>query len=327
MTKTAQSKEKSMRAVALDRFGGPETLNIQTVTLPETGPDEILIRVEAAGVGAWDPFEREGGFVEVLNREPKFPYVLGTDGAGTVAQVGENIDRFKEGDRVYALELGNPKGGFYAEYAAVNGNNVSLIPGDLTMEQAAAMPSDALTALRGLDDVLRLQRDESVMIFGASGGIGHLAVQLAKRLGVRVFAVASGQDGVTFVKRLGADAAADGRGDDVLKLAREFAPNGIDAALVTAGGVDTDRSLSAIRAEGRIAHPNGVMPVPNAPTKVRIDAYDGEASREAIDKLNRLIETGPFEVHVDRTFSLEEVAAAHAALNEHHLGKIVLKVA
>ena len=327
MTKTAQSKEKSMRAVALDRFGGPETLKIQTVALPETGPDEILIRVEAAGVGAWDPFEREGGFVEVLNREPKFPYVLGTDGAGTVAEVGENIDRFKEGDRVYALELANPKGGFYAEYAAVNGNNVSLIPGDLTMEQAAAMPSDALTALRGLDDVLRLQRGESVMIFGASGGIGHLAVQLAKRLGVRVFAVASGQDGVTFVKRLGADAAADGRGDDVLNLAREFAPNGIDAALVTAGGADTDRSLSAIRADGRIAHPNGVMPVPTAPTKVRIDAYDGEASREVIDKLNRLIETGPFEVHVDRTFSLEEVAAAHAALNEHHLGKIVLKVA
>ena len=327
MTKTAQSKEKSMRAVALDRFGGPETLNIQTLTLPETGPDEILIRVEAAGVGAWDPFEREGGFVEVVNREPKFPYVLGTDGAGTVAEVGENIDRFKKGDRVCALELANPKGGFYAEYAAVNGNNVSLIPGDLTMEQAAAMPTDALTALRGLDDVLRLQRDESVMIFGASGGIGHLAVQLAKLMGVRVFAVASGQDGVTFVKRLGADAAADGRGDDVLKLAREFAPNGIDAALVTAGGGDTDRSLSAIRPEGRIAHPNGVMPVPSAPTKVRIDAYDGEASREAIDTLNQLIETGPFEVHVDRTFSLEEVAAAHAALNEHHLGKIVLKVA
>ncbi len=271
MTKTAQSKEKSMRAVALDRFGGPETLKIQTVTLPETGPDEILIRVEAAGVGAWDPFEREGRFVELLNREPKFPYVLGTDGAGTVAKVGENIDRFKEGDRVYALELANPKGGFYAEYAAVNGNNVSLVPSDLTMEQAAAMPSDALTALRGLDDVLRLQRDESVMIFGASGGI--------------------------------------------------------DAALVTAGGEDTDRSLSAIRADGRIAHPNGVMPVPNPPTKVRIDAYDGEAGREAIDKLNRLIETGPFEVHVDRTFSLEEVAAAHAALNKHHLGKIVLKVA
>src|SRR5262249_15732195 len=236
MTKTAQSKEKSMRAVALDRFGGPETLKIQELPLPEIGPDEILIRVQAAGVGAWDPFEREGGFVGILNREPRFPYVLGTDGAGTIAEVGENMNRLKVGDRVYALELGNPKGGFYAEYAAVNGNNVSLIPGDLTVEQAGVMPSEPLTALRGLDDVLRLQTEESVMIFGASGGIGHLAVQLAKRLGARVFEVASGKDGVAFVKRLGADAVVDGRGDDVLKIAREFAPNGIDAALVTAGG-------------------------------------------------------------------------------------------
>src|SRR5215813_123218 len=178
MTKTAQSKEKLMRAVTLDRFGGPETLKIQAVPLPEPGPDEVLIRVEAAGVGAWDPFEREGGFVTLLNRDPKFPYVLGTDGAGTVAAVGKGIDRFKQGDRVYALELANPKGGFYAEYAAVKGNNVSLIPDDLPMEQAAALPTDALTALTGLADVLRLRRDESVMIFGASGGIGHLAVQL-----------------------------------------------------------------------------------------------------------------------------------------------------
>jgi len=327
MTKTAQSKEKSTRAVALDRFGGPETLKIQELPLPEIGPDEILIRVQAAGVGAWDPFEREGGFVGILNREPRFPYVLGTDGAGTIAEVGENMNRLKVGDRVYALELGNPKGGFYAEYAAVNGNNVSLIPGDLTVEQAGVMPSDALTALRGLDDVLRLQTDESVMIFGASGGIGHLAVQLAKRLGARVFAVASGKDGVAFVKRLGADAVVDGRGDDVLKIAREFAPNGIDAALVTAGGEETDRALSAIRVDGRVAHPNGVMPEPKPSTKVRIDAYDGDGGREAIDKLNRLIEAGPFEVHVDRTFSLEEVAKAHAALTEHHLGKIALKIA
>ena len=326
MTKTAQSKETTMRAVALDRFGGPETLKIQTVPLPEIGPDEILIRVAAAGVGFWDQYEREGGFVDLLKREPKFPYVLGTDGAGTVAEVGENIKGLIEGERVYAVELGNPKGGFYAEYTAVKRDNVSLIPGNLTVDQAAAMPTDALTALTGLQDVLRLQRDESVMIFGASGGIGHLAVQLAKLMGARVFAVASGPDGVKLVNRLGADAAADGRGDDVLKLAREFAPDGIDAALVTAGGEETNRALAAIKRDGRIAYPNGVMPVPEAPTKVRSDAYDGEANRAAIDKLNRLIESGPFTVHIDSTFSLDAVAAAHAALNEHHLGKLVLKV-
>jgi len=326
MTQTKEAKEKTMRAVALDRFGGPETLKVQTVPVPEVGADEILIHIESAGVGAWDPFEREGGFVEVLGLAPKFPYVLGTDGAGTVAAVGEGVEDLKEGDGVYAAALGNPKGGFYAEYAVVKADNASLIPGALKMEQAAVLPSDGLTALKGLEGVLRLQPDESVMIFGASGGIGHLAVQLAKRLGARVFAVASGEDGVNFVRGLGADVAVDGRSDEVLDVAREFAPDGIDAALVTAGGEATDRALSAIRPGGRIAYPNGVMPAPAAPARVSSAAYDGEGGREAIDRLNQLIEAGPFEVHVHRIFPLEEAAAAQAALEEHHLGKIALRV-
>lgn len=326
MTQTKKAKEQTMRAVAQDRFGGPETLKMQTLPVPEPDADEILIHVEAAGVGAWDPFEREGGFVEVLGQEAKFPYVLGTDGAGTVAAVGENIKNFKEGDRVYAAELGNSKGGFYSEYTVVKADNTSLIPGALKMDQAAVLPSDGLTALKGLEEVLRLQPDESVMVFGASGGIGHLAVQLAKRLGARVFAVASGEDGVGFVKRLGADAAVDGRSDKVLEVAREFAPDGIDAALVTAGGDATDRALAAIRRDGRIAHPNGVMPVPKPPAGLSVDAYDGEGGRKAIDRLNELIEAGQFEVHVHRVFPLEQAAAAQAALEEHHLGKIALKV-
>ena len=323
---TQKAKEQTMRAIALDSFGGPETLKVQTVPVPEVGADEILIHVECAGVGAWDPYEREGGFVEVLGLKPKFPYVLGTDGAGTVAAVGENVKDLKEGDRVYAAELGNPKGGFYAEYAVVKAENASLIPGDLKMEQAAVLPSDGLTALKGLEGVLRLQPGESVMIFGASGGIGHLAVQLAKRLGARVFAVASGEDGVNFVKTLGADAAVDGHSDKVLAVAREFAPDGIDAALVTAGGEATDRALSAIRPDGRVAYPNGVMPAPKAPERVSIDAYDGEGGRGAINRLNQLIESGPFEVHEHRVFPLDQAAAAQAALEEHHLGKIALKI-
>jgi len=326
MTQTKEAREQTMRAIALDRFGGPETLKVQTVPVPEPGTDEILIHVECAGVGAWDPFEREGGFVEVLGMTPKFPYVLGTDGAGIVAAKGREVTEVDEGDRVYAAELGNPKGGFYAEYAVVKSENASLIPGGLNVEQAAVLPSDGLTALRGLEDVLDLQPDESVMIFGASGGIGHLAVQLAKRLGARVFAVASGEDGVDFVKRLGADAAVDGRNDKVLDVAREFAPDGIDAALVTAGGEATNRALAAIRPGGRIAYPNGVMPEPKAPERVSIDAYDGEGGRDAIERLNELIEAGPFEVHVDRVFPLEQAAAAQAALEEHHLGKIALRV-
>ena len=322
MTQTTPS---TMRAAAIDRFGGPETIVLHTLPVPEAEPDEVLIRIESAGVGQWDPFEREGGFVKMLGMTPTFPYVLGTDGAGTVTAVGKQVTGFKEGDRVYGAALANPKGGFYAEYTSVKDEYVSRIPDKLSIEQAGVMLSDAVPGLRGLDDILRLKHGESVMIFGASGGIGHMAVQLAKRMGARVFAVASGDDGVSLAKRLGADAVVNGHRDDVAAAAREFAPRGLDAALVTAGGEAADQALTAMRNGGRVAHPNGVEPAPKAPPGVKVIAYDGEPDREIIDKLNRLIEAGPFEVHIARTFSLEQAADAHRALDEHHLGKLALR--
>jgi len=326
MAQTSQAKAQTMKAVALDKFGGPEAMKIQTLPIPQIAAQEVLIKVDAAGVGAWDPYEREGGFVEITGIKPKFPYVLGTDGAGTIAAVGKGVNRFKEGDRVYALELANPKGGFYAQFAAIKADNVSLIPGHLTIERAAGLPTDGLTALTGLEKVLGLKSGESLMVFGASGGIGHLALQLAKRLGADVLAIASGNDGVQLAKKLGADSVVDGRGDNVLSAAREFAPDGIDAALVTAVGKTTVQALSAIRKGGRIAYPHGVMPEPTAPKGVDIEAYDGEITPALISRLNALIDSGPFDVHVDRTFRLEEVSKAHEALTKHHLGKIVLRI-
>ena len=314
-----------MRAVAIDRFGGPETLTVKTLPVPEVGPDEVLIQVESADVAQWDPFEREGGFAEMLGIEPKFPYVLGSDGAGTVVAVGERVRRFNEGDRVYAMSLANPKGGFYAEYAAVKADDTSLIPDNLTTEQAGAMPFDAITALRGLDDTLGLKPGESLLIFGASGGIGHLAVQLAKRMGARVFAVASGDDGVELARRLGADAVVDGHKDDIAAAAREFAPDGLDAALLTAGGEAANKALTAMREGGRVAYPNGVEPEPQAPSGVTVQSYDGDPDPQAIERLNRLIESGPFVVHIDRTFPLDQAADAHRALDTHYLGKLALR--
>ncbi len=219
-----QTTPNTMKAAAIDRFGGIETLTLHTLPVPEVGPEEVLIRVESAGVGAWDPFEREGGFARRFGTGEKFPYVLGTDGAGTVMRVGERVNGLKEGDRVYAAVLANPKGGFYAEFAAVNADNVSHIPGKLTTEQAGVVLSDALTALQGLDDMLGLKPGEMLLIFGAGGGIGHLAVQLAKRMGARVLAVASGEDGVALARRLGADDVINGRKDDVAAAARALRP-------------------------------------------------------------------------------------------------------
>jgi NADPH2:quinone reductase len=328
-----QATQSTMKAIALDRFGGLETMKLQMLPVPEVGPNEVLIRVEWAGVGKWDPFEREGGFAREFGIEAKFPYVLGSDGAGTIAAVGDRVKELKPGDRVYAFSFLNPKGGFYAEYAAVKADDVSRIPGELTTQQAGAMPVDAMTALRGLDDTLALKSAESVMVFGASGGIGHLAVQLANRMGARVFAVASGTEGVALVKRLSADTVVDGHKDDIPAAARQFAPNGLDAALITAGGPAADKALTAMRAGGRVAYPNGVEPTPKPPFGIDAKSYDGMPDPQAIKKLNRLIEssgpsgTGPFEVHVARSFPLDQAAEAHRALDEHYLGKLVLQTA
>ncbi|HKQ90283.1 MAG TPA: NADP-dependent oxidoreductase [Blastocatellia bacterium] len=323
MKRTTQS---DMQAVALDQFGGPEALKLQTLPVPEVGPDEVLVRVESAGIGVWDPFEREGGYAEMLGIEPQFPYVLGSEGAGVVAAVGESVSRFKKGDRVYAAGFLNPKGGFYAEYAAVKAELVSHVPDGLTIEQAGVMSGVAITALRGLDDTLRLKPGESVMIFGASGGVGHMAVQLAKRMGARVFAVASGDDGVALAKSLGADAAENGQIDDVLAAARVFAPEGLAAALLTAGGETAEKALSAVRDGGRIAYPSGVQPEPQARSGVQVYSYYGDPDAEIIGRLNRLIGIGPFKAHIARTFPLDQAADAHRALNDHYLGKLALRV-
>jgi len=322
MIKTMQ---RTMQAAAIDKFGGPETLKARELPTPEAGPGEVLIRVEAAGVGVWDPFEVEGGFAKMYGGKPKFPYVPGTDCAGEVAAVGKGVKRFKEGDRVYGFALMNPKGGCYAEYCAIKEEMVSRIPGSLSIEQAGAMPECAITALRGLDDTLKLQRGETLLVLGASGGIGHLAVQLAKRMGARVLAVASGQDGTALAKELGADAAVDGRKDDVAAAARNFSPGGLDAVLLTTGGEAADKALQALRKGGRAAYPNGVEPVPGAPAGVNLKAYDGMPDGKEIEKLNGLIESGPFEVHIARTFTLDQAAEAQRALDSHFLGKIILR--
>lgn len=320
------SSPRSMKAVVIDRFGGADRLSVQERPVPRPGPDEILIHVEAAGVGVWDPLERQGEMVGLMDHEPSFPYVLGSEGAGTVAAVGEKArTRFQEGDRVYGVGFLNPKGGFYAEYAVVKADDASGIPGALTTEQAAAMGVDAMTALRGLD-TLGVQEGESLAIFGASGGVGHLAVQLARRLGARVLAIASGDDGVLLCKQLGADAVVDGKTADVAAACRQFAADGLDAALVTASGRGLDAVLEAVKDGGRVAHPNGVSRVPAVRSGVRLASYDGLPDRQAIARLERLILSAPFEVHVARTFPLARAAEAHGALAEHHLGKLALKV-
>jgi len=316
--------DQTMRAVAIDEFGGIEKMKPRKLPVPNVADDEILVRVNTAGVGAWDPFEREGGFAKEYGVKAHFPLVLGTDGAGTVEKVGKKIRNLKQGDRVYGINLMSPKGGFYAEYTVVKANNAAMIPQALSTRDAGVLAVDGVTALDGLDKTLKLKAGESILILGASGGIGHLAVQLAKRMKARVLAVASGQDGVDFVKRLGADKVIDGHRDDILKAAHEFAPKGLDAALLTAGGKAAEQALAALRDGGRAAHPNGVEDIPQPRDGVKIMAYNGEPDPQTFKKLNELIDGGPFEVHIARTFKLEDAAEAQKALESHYLGKLAL---
>jgi NADPH:quinone reductase-like Zn-dependent oxidoreductase len=319
-----KTSHQTMRAVAIDEFGGIEKIKPRKLPVPQLATDEILVRVDTAGVGVWDPFEREGGFAKEFGMKANFPYVLGTDGAGIVAAVGNEVHNLKRGDRVYGINLMSPKGGFYAEYTAIKANNAAKIPQALSTRDAGVLAVDGVTALDGLDKMLGLKAGETILILGASGGIGHLAVQLAKRMRARVLAVASGRDGVDFVKPLGADKVIDGHREDILKAAHEFAPKGLDAALLTAGGKAAEQVIAALREGGRAAHPNGVEAAPQARDGVKIMSYNAEPDPQTFAKLNELIDAGPFEVHIARTFKLEDAAEAQQALNDHYLGKLAL---
>jgi NADPH:quinone reductase-like Zn-dependent oxidoreductase len=329
MQKEASMKNNShqtMRAVAIDEFGGIEKMKPRDLPVPEVANDEILVRVDTAGVGVWDPFEREGGFAKEFGMQVSFPHVLGSDGAGTVEEVGDEVQNLKRGDRVYGINFLNPKGGFYAEYTVIKANNAAMIPPALSTRDAGVLAVDGITALNGLDNTLQLKSGESVLVLGASGGVGHLAVQLAKCMKAGVLAVASGRDGVEFVKRLGADKVIDGHREDILNAAREFAPKGLDAALLLVGGKAAEQAIAALREGGRAAYPNGVEDVPQTRGGVKVMSYNGEPDPQTFAKLNELIDGGPFEVHIARTFRLENAAEAQQALNDHYLGKLALVV-
>jgi NADPH:quinone reductase-like Zn-dependent oxidoreductase len=319
-----QSIPTTMRSAVLERFGGAEVLELRTLPVPVPSPQEVLIAVDTAGVGSWDAEMREGWSP---TGETHFPLVLGSDGAGKVAALGSRLTRFQLGDRVYAYGFDNAKGGFYAEYIAVAAERVAHVPRTLDLEHAGAIPTTGLTALQGIDDALHTKTGESIIVVGASGGVGTLAVQFAKYRGARVLAVASGRDGVSLARHLGADDAVDGHAGDVLGAARHFAPAGVDAILALAGGKTLTRCMDALRHGGRVAYPHGVEPVPRDRAGMSVVSYDAVANRHAFDRLGRVVDAAELEVVIAAKFPLEQAAKAHERLARGHvLGKIVLEI-
>jgi NADPH:quinone reductase-like Zn-dependent oxidoreductase len=203
-----------MRAAVLTGYGGVERLELRDVARPEPGPGQLLVRVRAAGVNPIDWKIRQGRLRLVL--PGRLPLILGFDVAGEVAAIGPEVTQFEPGDAVYAM-LDSRHGGGYAEYAAVGDGAAALKPEALSFEQAAAVPLAALTALQALRDIAEVRPGQRVAVVGASGGVGHFAVQLAADLGAEVTAVA-GPERQDFVRQLGARRAVDSTREDFTAL-------------------------------------------------------------------------------------------------------------
>ena len=318
------STPKTMQAVTIDEYGGKEVLHVSKIPVPEIGPGEVLIKVQAAGIGVWDSAIREGVLKEMFPLT--FPLVLGADGAGSIEAVGSGVRDFKVGDKVYGEGFLNPKGGFFAEYVALPAEQVAPVPKGLSPVEAGALAVPGLTALHGVDDTLKIKSGDSLLIFGV-GSVGHFAIQLAKHLGARVIAVASADDGVALAMEAGADNAVNSSTGDVAAAIRKFAPEGLSAVLATANGKGLDAAIAAIRKGGRLAYPAGVSPAPQGGPGVKAVAFNGEADRDSFDRLNSLIAEDHFKVHIAQRFALGDVVAAHAAMEGHHLGRVALTVA
>ena len=311
----------TMRAALIDAFGGPERLVIRDVPVPAVALNEVLIRVDTAGVGVWDAKVRRGEWADDHDR---FPMVLGTDGSGTIAALGDDVQGLHLGDAVIGYAYGDAKGGFYAEYAVLDAGNVAPIPASLDFREAGGIAVTGLTALAGIDDALGLRPGESVLIHGATGGVGTMAVQFAKRRGARQR---------HRKRRRGPRAAAPARRRRSDRhAARRRARSA--AAHATGRRRRDPRAhrrrvartlLGRLAPGGRLAYPNGVAAPSN--DGVPATAYDGVPNPAAFARLGALVDATPIAFPIAATYSLDDASEAHRRLERGHvLGKIVLVV-
>jgi NADPH2:quinone reductase len=313
-----------MKAAAVDRFGPPSALTLHEVPVPRPGPHEVLIAIDTAGIGSWDSSIRDGSWQKP--GRPRFPLVPGVDGAGIVAAKGARVRRVQPGDRVYAYEFGNRQGGFYAEFAAADAEHVGRVPKGLDLRDAGAVAATGLTALQGIDG-LELRPGHTVLIFGASGAVGTMAVQFAVQRGAHVIATASGAAPARLVRKLGAHRVIDARRTESTDQLRKFAPDGLDCVLALAGGDELERCLDFLRPKGHVVHPNGIEPVPMRRRMFRVRAFDAVANPREFDKLNRHLGNGRIRVPIAASYPLGKAAQAHRRLDRESVpGRMVLQM-
>ena len=311
-----------MRAVSQDRFGGPEVLHLVQRPVPAPLPTEVRVRVRAAGLNPVDLGTRAGGGMADVLGAP--PFVLGWDVAGIVDAVAPGVTRFAAGDRVFGFPRFPHEGGAYAEYLTAPARHFAATPAALDDDQAGGLPVAGLTAWQVLVDTGRLEAGQRVLIHGAGGGVGHVAVQVAKARGAEVIGTASAAKH---------DALAALGIDDVLDYQRERFETAVrDADLVVdlVGGEVSFRSLQVLRPGGLLVYvPSDVLPVGLAAAAaargVRATAILIEPDHAALEQLAAFAAAGAIRVLLHDRFPLAAAADAHdLAEQARPLGKIVL---
>jgi NADPH:quinone reductase-like Zn-dependent oxidoreductase len=305
-----------MKAVRIHEFGGPEVMHLEDLPTPDPGPGEILVEVHASSVNPVDYKIRNGGYLGA----DKLPLTLGRDIAGEVCHCGPGVSRFKCGDAVYAM-LPPGRGGF-AECVNVSAEVCALRPRRLNWVQAAAVPLAALTAWQGLFDHGGLAAGQRVLIHGASGGVGHFAVQFAATRGARVIATCRGED-KDFVRQLGADTVVDYHAEDFRQQAKD-----LDLVFDLVGGETRERSWETLREGGIIVSTVGQPDqLKAAQMKVRGAGYMAQPNGRQLAVIAQLIDEGHVRPYVDRTYPMAASADAERRLEQEHVrGKLVLVV-
>ena len=312
-----------MKAITQQSFGGPEVLVVSEVDRPEPLPTEILVRVHAAGVNPVDWKTRAGGGMARVLGDP--PFILGWDVSGVVEAVGFGVTRVKPGDEVYGMPWFPRAASAYAEFVTAPSRHFALKPKNLSHVEAAALPLAVLTAWQTLVDTAHVEAGQRVLVHAAAGGVGHLAVQIAKVKGAYVIGTASAAKH-EFVKSLGADEVVDyttTRFEDVV--------SDVDVVIDLIGGENALRSLSTLRPGGLVvAVPSGASPdLTEAAERagVRSTPFLVEPDYAALTEIAALVEAGRIRVEIETVLPLAEARKAHE-LGEtgRTKGKIVLSV-
>lgn len=318
-----------MKAVLVENFGGPEELRLVELPDPQPSVDQILVRLHAAGVNPVETYIRSGQYAKL----PPLPYIPGSEGAGVVEAVGRNVRTVRPGDRVF---LAGSVTGTYAEQTLCTADQVFSLPEEADFFQGAALGVAAATAWRGVFQRGAVQRGETVLVHGASGGVGHAAVQLARSAGVRVFGTAGSADGLAVVDAAGADQSFN-HTDPVYRQAILDATDGrgVDCILEMLANVNLGEDLKLLAPRGRVVvigsrgtveiNPRDLM-MREAEIRGLIGGLATPEERTAIySGLRKALAAGDLRPAIGRRFALCQAAEAHRAVMEPKAtGKILL---